>query len=561
MANAAFLKQFLSEHASDLLKIGAVSLVAGFLSIAPTVYMMEVYGLVITSHSMQTLLSITILLLVSLAAVEFIHWAALEASKSIGNQLDRRFSPKAFSIIYRANARGVNVGGQLLLNDIRSIRDFMSSPAMVAIFEVPISVLFLALLFYIHLYVGLLTVVGGLIQLFIVYYTDRTVRPNFDLANIKSNAAMGYLFGGLRNAQVVKAMGMRNGIKSVWMARHNAFLLAQARASDDSGALSTTAKILTMAHGSAGLGIGFWLMLQGELAHGGVAIFGGILGGKVLTPLVTIVAGWRQVGDAISSYKRLNQVFQDFPEGEKGLQLPAPEGNVSVEGLVAGPPGVAINILKGLTFRVPKGHIVAVVGPSASGKTSLARLLVGVWGPTAGAVRLDGADVYHWPKDNLGQHVGYLPQDVELFEGSIAQNIARFGEVDDDKLAEALTIAGLQDLIQSLPDGADTIVGGDGGFLSGGEKQKVALARAVYGRPPLIVLDEPNSSLDEAGDQQLNQAMLIAKSWGSTVFVITHRNSVLPVVDLLLVLQDGNLRLFGPRDEVLRALQGGGAPS
>jgi ATP-binding cassette subfamily C exporter for protease/lipase len=316
-----------------------------------------------------------------------------------------------------------------------------------------------------------------------------------------------------------------------------------------------------MAHGSAGLGVGFWLMLQGELAHGGVAIFGGILGGKVLTPLVTIVAGWRQVGDAISSYKRLNQAFQDFPESEKGLQLPAPEGNVSVEGLVAGPPGVAINILKGLTFRVPKGHIVAVVGPSASGKTSLARLLVGVWGPTAGAVRLDGADVYHWPKDDLGQHVGYLPQDVELFEGSIAQNIARFGEVDDEKLAEALTIAGLQDLIRSLPEGAGTIVGGDGGFLSGGEKQKVALARAVYGRPPLIVLDEPNSSLDEAGDQQLNQAMLIAKSWGSTVFVITHRNSVLPVVDLLLVLQDGNLRLFGPRDEVLRALQGGGAPS
>jgi ATP-binding cassette subfamily C exporter for protease/lipase len=285
-------------------------------------------------------------------------------------------------------------------------------------------------------------------------------------------------------------------------------------------------------------------------------IIASILGGRALQPLVQLIAMWKQVISARQAWGRLDQFLQAVPAREPGMPLPPPKGQLSAEGVVVNAPGLPVQILRGVSFRVEPGEALAVVGPSASGKSTLARALVGAWPLAAGAVRLDGVSVHAWHKSELGRHIGYLPQDVELFDGNLAENIARFGDVDDAALDAAIDAVGLRATVDALPEGVATQIGDDGATLSGGQRQRVGLARAVYGLPRLIVLDEPNSSLDEAGERDLLQAIALLKSQGCTVIVITHRTSVLPAVDKLLVLAEGQVRLFGPRDEVMARLRG-----
>ena len=284
-------------------------------------------------------------------------------------------------------------------------------------------------------------------------------------------------------------------------------------------------------------------------------IVASILGGRVLAPLVQIIGSWRQVEGALESFKRLEFLLKEFPLQEKGMALPAPAGLLSVEALVAGAPRSPVQILKGVTFRVASGGSLAIVGPSASGKTTLARLLVGVWPAMQGKVRLDGNDIYQWDKEELGQHIGYLPQNVELFEGTIAENVARFGEPDYEKVREACHMVGLDGFIEKLPKRYDTEIGDDGSFLSGGERQRVALARAVYDMPKFVVLDEPNASLDEAGDVALLNAVKLLRAKGTTVIVMTHRLNILGAIEHMLVLVDGQVQRFGTCQEVMEALQ------
>jgi ATP-binding cassette, subfamily C, bacterial exporter for protease/lipase len=279
------------------------------------------------------------------------------------------------------------------------------------------------------------------------------------------------------------------------------------------------------------------------------------LGGKVLTPLVQLVAQWRMVVNARDAYQRLEGLLSGFPLREPGMPLPAPLGLLTVEGVVAGAPGSPIPILKGVSFAVQPGECVMLIGPSAAGKTTLARLMMGLWPASGGKVRLDGADVYTWDKAELGPHLGYLPQTVELFDGTVAENVARFGDVDMAEVERVITQVGLAQTIAALPEGLNTRVGEDGAVLSGGQRQRVALARAIYGNPKLLVLDEPNSSLDEAGELALMDTLKYLKRQGCSVLVITHRTSVLPAADKVLMLRDGQVAAFGPRDEVLAALQ------
>jgi ATP-binding cassette, subfamily C, bacterial exporter for protease/lipase len=283
-------------------------------------------------------------------------------------------------------------------------------------------------------------------------------------------------------------------------------------------------------------------------------IIASIFGSKMLAPLVQMVTQWRSVVTVRESWQRLDQLFTAVPAPVPGMPLPAPRGSLQVESVVATAPGSNLPILKGVAFALQPGEVLAVIGPSASGKTTLARMLVGLWPSMAGKVRLDGADVYAWDKSELGPHVGYLPQDVELFEGTIAENIARFGEVEQAKVEAAARAVGLHDLIMELPEGYESPIGLEGAMLSGGQRQRVALARAIYGDPVFVVLDEPNSSLDEAGDAALAAAILQAKARGTTFVVMTHRASIFPVVDKILVLRDGQVQAFGPRDEVLGAM-------
>jgi len=354
-------------------------------------------------------------------------------------------------------------------------------------------------------------------------------------------------------------MGMLGNLRQRWLKRQREFLASQADASDTAGANAAFSKLVQSLLSSSLLGIGCWLTLEGNLGGSGM-IVGSILGGKVLSPLVQIIGNWRQVEGAREAIVRLDGMLRLFPAEENRMTLPAPKGLLSVEGIVAGAPGSQIQILKGISFRVAPGDSLAVVGPSASGKTTLARLLTGIWAPMAGKVRLDGSDIYAWNKEELGPHVGYLPQSVELFEGTIAENVARFGEPDREKVQAACRMVGLEEFVSTLPSGYDTPIGDDGAFLSGGQRQRVALARAVYGMPRFVVLDEPNSNLDTDGDAALIRTLQLLKSAGTTVIVMTHRMNVLAVVGYMLVLIDGQIKQFGPRDQVLAALQGKPAP-
>jgi ATP-binding cassette subfamily C exporter for protease/lipase len=303
------------------------------------------------------------------------------------------------------------------------------------------------------------------------------------------------------------------------------------------------------------LGLGAWLLLRNQL-NGGAAymIVGSILGGRILTPLVQIVAQWQTVVNFRGAYSRVDQLLTDVSQPPAGMALPAPSGQLRVENLTAGAPGTQQAILKNVSFSLKAGEVLAVVGPSASGKSTLARLLIGLWPGANGTVRLDGSDVFTWSKEELGPHIGYLPQGVELFDGSLAENIARFGELDLPKVEAAARDVGLHEFIVSLPQGYDTEVGREGAMLSGGQRQRVALARALYDKPMFVVLDEPNSSLDEEGDAALASAIAKLAARGTTFVVMTHRTSVLGVTDKMLLLRDGQIQMFGPRDEVLQAM-------
>jgi ATP-binding cassette, subfamily C, bacterial exporter for protease/lipase len=355
---------------------------------------------------------------------------------------------------------------------------------------------------------------------------------------------------------VIEAMGMIGRIHRRWQERQHKVLAAQAVASDHAGLNATSTRQIQLMLGSLILGASCWLQLQGQLpGTGGLMLVASVLGGRVLMPLAQIVAQWRLVVNTRDAVQRLDTVLGSLPQQPPAMPLPPPKGVLSVEAVMAGAPGSPMPILKGVSFAARPGEALAVVGPSAAGKTTLARLLIGLWPAASGKVRLDGVDVFGWDKAELGPHLGYLPQNVELFEGTLGENVARFGTVDEARVREALQKVGMLAWVDSLPDGIHTRIGEEGATLSGGQRQRVGLARAVFGNPRLVVLDEPNASLDEAGEQALLGMVQQLKAGGATVVLITHRTAVLPACDKLLVLRDGQVAAFGPRDEVLQQLR------
>lgn len=533
------------------------SIFASLLVLVPSAYMLEVYDRVVNSRNLFTLLMLTILVLLAYAVMELLEWARSEVMQEASHELDTRMRQRLFTAVFAVQlARGSAGGAQQSMNDFRTVREFLYSPALLAVLESPVALVCLVLLFAIHPLLGWSALAGALVQTLIAWLNERSSQPPLQEATRHAIAAQNYADGSLRNAEVIESMGMLRDIHRRWMTKQQEFLRLQALASDHAGIYQALTKFVQQVMGSALLGLGAFLLLQNTLAGGGgMMIVGSILGGRVLAPLAAIVVNWRLVGTARDSWMRLEKLLAAIPPKQPSMPLPPPRGALQVEPLVAGAPGSTQPILRGVTFSLPPGELLAVVGPSAAGKTTLARVLVGLWPASVGKVRLDGADVFSWDKEQLGPHVGYLPQGVELFEGTIAENIARFGNLEQHKVEAAARAVGLHDTIMALPDGYDSPVGRDGAMLSGGQRQRVGLARALYGDPVFLVLDEPNSSLDEAGDAALASALMQAKSRGATIVVITHRTSVLAVADKMLVLRDGQLQSFGPRDEVLAALR------
>ncbi|MDW8337164.1 MAG: type I secretion system permease/ATPase [Tepidimonas sp.] len=535
--------------------------VASILVLAPTFYMFEVYGRVVNSRNATTLLMLTLAVMLAYAVMEWLEWARSEIMRDAGAWFDRQLAPRIVDLIHEMNLRRLGAGSVQPMVDLRTVRDFFHQPAIAAAMEAPLALLFLLILFALHPVLGWAGLIGAAIQVGLAWWNERITQPPLSAANRAAIAAQQTADGMLRNAEVVEAMGMLRGLRQRWWQLQQEFLSLQALASNRAGVFAALTKWIQIVWSSLLLGLGAWLVLENTLPGGAaMMIVGSVLGGRVLAPLVQLVTQWRSVITARDAWKRLDQMLQQLPPAPPAMPLPPPRGHLSVEGVVVPAPGAQAPILRGVSFALQPGEVLAVVGPSGAGKTTLARTLVGLWPSLAGKVRLDGADVFAWRKDELGPHLGYLPQGVELLEGSIADNIARFGTVDLRRVREAAQRVGLDEFIMALPNGYDTEVGPDGLTLSGGQRQRVALARALYGDPVLVVLDEPNSSLDEAGDLALAQAIQTLKARGTTFVVMTHRTSILPVVDKMLVLVDGAVRAFGPRDEVLAALRGQTAP-
>ncbi len=531
------------------------SVFASLLILAPSVYMLEVYDRVVNTRSHMTLAMLTVVVLFGYVVMEVLEWVRSEVMHEASMAFDRRMSNRIFTAIFEANLKRLPGGSAQPMNDFRSVRDFLTTPVVLALMEAPVALTFLVLIFAISPVLGWSAVVAAILVTFVGWLNERSTQPPLLAANRSAIAAQQYADGTLRNAQVIESMGMLGNIHKRWMGKQQEFLGLQAQASDHAGFYQAVSKFLQNTTSSMLLGLGAWLLLRNQL-NGGASymIIGSILGGRVLAPLVQIVSQWQTVVNVRDAYGRLDSMLSMVALRPESMALPPPLGQLQVDALIAGAPGIPVPILKGISFGLLPGDVLAVVGPSASGKTTLARLLVGLWPASNGKVRLDGVDVFTWDKLELGPHIGYLPQGVELFDGTLAENIARFGEVDQAKVEAAARAIGLHDFILSLPEGYDSPVGREGTMLSGGQRQRVGLARAFYGNPAFIVLDEPNSSLDEQGDADLASAIMQLKAKGSTFVVMTHRTSVLSVADKMLVLRDGQLQMFGPRDEVLKAL-------
>lgn len=529
-----------------------LSLVSGLLMLTPSWYMFEVYGRVLDSRNPRTLAMLLLAALGAHAVVVMLEWVRGRILQGAAQAIDVELRSRIFDSAFTATLRRSGAPVHQLFNDLRTLREFLPSPAVTSMFDLPAAACFLLLMFLFSPWLGLLATGGVLIQLTLLLITERKTMPLLTEATLASAGAQSYAASSLKNAPVIEAMGMLGGVHTRWLQRQRRFLAFQSGASDHAVFTAAMAKLVQTMQSSLLLGCAGWLLLQGNLWGGsGMLIVASIVGARILSPLSQLVSQWRAVVTARDAHRRLAQAMAQHVERPRSMPLPAPKGVLAVEAItVAATPG-APTILRNVSFGIKPGDALAVIGPAGSGKTTLARVLVGLWPTLAGKVRLDGVDVHTWDKDELGPHIGYLPQSIELFDGTLAENIARMGKVDADKVRAAATLAGLDGFVSELPQGLDTRIGDDGAVLSGGQRQRVALARAVYGDPRLVVLDEPNSSLDEEGEKALVELVKTLRERQATVVVITHRITVLPAVNRLLVLRDGQVAMSGPRDEVL----------
>ena len=554
-ANENSLKATLKACKGSFISVGFFSFFVNMLMLVPSFYMLQVYGRVVTSGSIPTLVMLTLLMTMLMATMGSLEWTRSRIMVRLSTKLDVMLSRE----VYRASfKRALDSGGMDTsaqpLNDLTGLRQFMTGNGLFAFFDAPWLPIYIGIMFLFHPWFGWIAIASAIVLVFLAVLNEKFTGKALADANKQSIGASLYTTKNLRNAEVIESMGMLNTLMERWGMRQKKVLELQSIASDKGGIISSMSKTFRLLVQSLILGVGAYLAVKQEITPG-LMIAGSILLGRALAPIDLMIGSWKGFISARSQYARLNEILDKQQAEPQRMSLPTPQGNIRVENLMVAAPRAKTPILKGLNFSVPAGSIVGIIGPSASGKSTLARALLGVWAPQHGVVRLDGADINNWDKQELGPHVGYLPQDIELFEGSISENIARFGEIDPGKVIQAAQTAGVHEMILQLPDGYDTVIGSDGVNLSGGQRQRIGLARAIYDTPKLIILDEPNSNLDEVGERALAQAIVQLRATGATVFIITHRTNILSQVDLLLVLSNGEISLYGPRDKVMAELQ------
>lgn len=546
------MKRFLKKWLKYFAFAGVFSLGVNILYLTFPLYMLAIYDRVLSSFSVPTLITLTAGALFALVVLGCLDLLRSRLLVQAGVAMDQSLSPTVLKEMLRDSARIQKQGHTGGLRDVNSLRNYFAGNAIFSLFDLPWTPIYLAVIYMMHPVLGL-TATAGAVALFLLgLLQDLLTRKRFDQAQAIGRESQQYINSSLRHAEVARSMSMIEGILEQWKGLNDRVMLLQTQANRHAGLLQSITKSLRMSMQVLIFGVGAYLVLQNQ-ATAGVIIASSIIMGRALAPVEQAIGTWRQTVDARGAYKRLDSLLQTAQE-EESMELPTPQGRLDVEG--AGLAIAGAQILRNITFSLQPGEQMGLIGPSGAGKTSLCRILLGIWPSTGGKVRLDGADVYSWDQEQLGRYIGYLPQDVELFPGTVSENIARLGRIDSDKVVEAAQKAGVHELILRLPQGYDTEIGEGGAALSGGQRQRIGLARALYGNPVFVVMDEPNSNLDDAGEKALMQALQNLRQHQTTVVVVTHKPALLSGTDKVLMLKEGQVSMFGPRQEVLQRLMG-----
>jgi ATP-binding cassette, subfamily C, bacterial exporter for protease/lipase len=547
------IEQVLAKFKSTFLTVGAFSAISNLLMLVPSLYMLQVYDRVLPSRNETTLLMLTVMMLGAYLFMSMLELVRSFVLVRVGAKFDMDMNKRVYTAAFEQNLKtgGGNAGQSLM--DLTNIRQFLTGNALFAFFDAPWFPVYLIVIFMFEPSLGVFALCGTVVLVVLAFINERVTHKPLAEANSMAIASSTLATNNLRNAEVIESMGMLPNLMGRWMKLHSRFLKLQADASEKAGKIAAVTKFVQVSLQSLVLGYGALLAVEGKITSG-MMIAASILVGRALQPVQQVIGVWKSYSSTRSAYERLLKLLEDNPERPAGMPLPKPAGTMAIEGVTAAPPGAKVPVLKGLSFAIASGDVLGVIGPSGSGKSTLARLLVGIWPAAVGKVRLDGADIFQWNKAELGPHIGYLPQDIELFGGTVSENIARFGTIDPDQVVLAAKRAGVHDMILHMANGYDTKLGDGGIGLSGGQRQRLGLARALYGDPTVIVLDEPNSNLDDVGEQALLQAINDLRQRGKTIVLITHRTNVIGATNKLLLLRDGVAAAFGPTRDVLAAL-------
>jgi ATP-binding cassette subfamily C protein EexD len=549
------LRKALEACRGSFFAAGFFSLFVNLLLLLPAIYMLQIYDRVLTSGSESTLLMLTLIAIFLFIVMGGLEWVRAQIMIVAGTKLDHILGGRVFDSLF---FQSLNSGGKQAtaqpLSDLMQLRQFLTGPGLFAFFDAPWLPIYIAVMFLFHPMFGVAAVVSAFVLLGLAIWNEMSTREDFKEAGQHSLEAGNHTQRNLRNAEVIEVMGMLPRMRERWQQKQDKVLALHSRASRRAGLISSASRTFRITIQTLVLGLGAFLAIRREISPG-MVIAGSILLGRALAPLDLMINTWRGFVGAREAYARIDALLGTTPRREPPMPLPPPEGELSLEKIVVTPPGAAAPVIKNVSLSIDAGTTLAVIGPSAAGKSTLARAILGVYKPVAGTIRLDGAELEQWDRVALGRHIGYLPQDVELLDGTVSENIARFGEIDSDQVVAAAQAAGVHEMILKLPEGYDTRLIGN--VISAGQRQRLGLARALYGDPKLIVLDEPNSNLDQDGDAALMKTLEDLKRQGRTIIIVTHRPNVLSIADKILLLVEGQIAVYGDRDKVMAVLKEG----
>jgi ATP-binding cassette, subfamily C, bacterial exporter for protease/lipase len=560
LSQSEVIKQVMSELWPTWRKVWLFGVVTNLLILVPSWYMLEVYDRVINSRNVSTLLMLTLMAAFAYLVMEALEWQRRRLLQAASHHFEQSLQQRLFERVFSAKLSMPEFPAQQVFSDFSTLKSTLHSSALLGLMDAPFCLIFLVAVFLIHPALGVLTLLGLVVQLVLTLQNQARVAPMMKQANQHAMESQRYFASISRHADAMQAMQMIVPVEQRWLQSQHGFLWQQAQASELAGKNAAASRWLQTMQTSLILGLACYLFIAGELFNGGaMMIVASILAARVLAPLVQCVGNWKTYEQAWTAFQRIESLFAGAVSKSQSLVLPPPSGEVSVDQLAYAQPQAgkaqAEVFIRQVQFSLPAGHVLVVAGASASGKTTLAKLLVGLAAPTSGRVRYDGVDVHGWDKNRLGPYVGYLAQEVDLFDGRVVDNICRFNSPDPQALSEVIALLGLTDWINQLPQGLDTLIGQSGVPLSGGERQLLGLARALYGKPRIVVLDEPNANLDTAAERTFQQAIARMKQQGTTFIIISHLQHILNIADFMLVMCQGQMIRYGKPHDVLASFQ------